>query len=112
MPKFTATATIAQANDAATLAGLDPSIDTVVIEIDSTTAALNISFEASWDGTNWDAIAATRIDDNVVADEAVSITVGNSQTWRYKLDPAGAVGVRARCSAFTSGSCTARINAT
>ena len=112
MPRTTGTATLGAANDAATVSGLDGTYDVVVFEIDSTTAALNVSFEASWDGTNWDAIAATRIDDAVVADEAVSITVGNSQTWRYKADLAGAWGVRARCSAYTSGSCTARVNCT
>jgi len=112
MPRITGTATLGAANDAATVSGLDQTYSQVVFEIDSTTAALNVSFEASWDGTNWDSIAATRIDDAVAGDEAVSITVGNSQTWRYKADLAGASGIRARCSAYTSGSCTARVNCT
>lgn len=110
MPAFTATATLGAANDAASVTGLEGGRRVVVFEIDSTTASLNVSFEATWDGTTWDAIAATRIDDAVAGDEAVSITVGNSQTWRYKADPAGASGVRARCSSYTSGSCTARVN--
>ncbi len=113
MPRITGTATLGAANDAATVSGLDHTYDQAVFEIDSTTAALNVSFEASWDGgTTWDAIAATRIDDAVAGDEAVSITVGNGQTWRYKADLAGAWGIRARCSAYTSGSCTARVNCT
>lgn len=109
MPAFTATATLGAANDAASVTGLEGGRRVVVFEIDSTTASLNVSFEATWDGTNWDAIEATRID-AAAGGTAVSITVGNSQTWRYKADPAGASGVRARCSSYTSGSCTARVN--
>lgn len=109
MPRHSATATLAQANDAATVDGIDHTCTDVIFDIDSTTAALNVSFEASYDGTDWDSIEATRTD-AAAGGTAVSITVGNSQSWRYHAPLRGAVAVRARCSSFTSGSCTAKVH--
>lgn len=111
MPKHTNSGTIAQANDAVTIADIDRTATVVVFDIDSVTASLNISFEASYDGTDWDAIEATRTD-AAAGGTAVSITVGNAQSWRYTADLRGATAVRARCSAYTSGTCTAAIHVT
>lgn len=104
-----ATGTIDEANDAVTVDAT--SADQFAVSINSTTASLNVSWEATWDGTNWDAITAFRRD-ATGSTEATSQTIGNSQSWVFAGSTYGALKVRARCSSYTSGSCTVTVVAT
>lgn len=98
--------TIDEAGDAVTVEAQGASGFTITIN--STTASLNVSFEATWDGTNWDAITAFRRD-ATGSTEATSQTIGNSQSWVFAGSTYGALKVRARCSSFTSGSCSVQV---
>jgi hypothetical protein len=70
--------------------------------VTGTTGSLTLSFEATIDGTNWFAVAATPIPSAA----PVTSTTANGQ---WVVDLAGFYGVRGRISAFTSGSMTVSV---
>jgi len=89
------TTTVAAANDAATVFGL-PSVGVVGIQITGTLSA-TISFEATVDNANW--VALNCIPSNSATPASSSTAVG---VWT--VNAGGYTSIRARCSAYTSGS--------
>ena len=91
--------TVAAQNDAATLVGF-PSSGNVSVQITGTLSA-TITFEATCDNTNWVALHMQPVGSALAATTAVTtataVGIWNASTQAYS-------GVRARCSAYTSGS--------
>jgi hypothetical protein len=87
--------TIAAQNDAATVLGF-PSAGAVAVQIAGTLSA-TIAFEATVDGTNWVAFNMTPSNSGTAASSASAAGAWSALTLGY-------AGIRARCSAYTSGS--------
>lgn len=86
--------TVSAAEQAATVSGF-PSPGHVAVQITGTLSA-TISFEATVDGTNW--VAFNMLPSNSGTAAASATAVG---AWTQSTG--GFAGVRARCSAYTSG---------
>ena len=71
---------------------------TLAMQVTGITSA-TITFEATIDGTNWVAVLATNITSGTAATTATANGV-------YRLDCSGLASVRARISAWTSGTIT------
>lgn len=71
---------------------------TAVVQVTGTFVA-TITFEGTVDGTNYQAISATQMGAAVVATTATAPGI-------YRMSPGGLTNIRARISAFTSGSIT------
>jgi hypothetical protein len=82
-------------NDAATVLGF-PSAGAVAVQIAGTLSA-TIAFEATVDGTNWVAFNMTPSNSGTAASSASAAGAWSALTLGY-------AGIRARCSAYTSGS--------
>ena len=89
------TTTVAAANDAATISGF-PSVGVVGIQITGTLSA-TITFEATVDGTNY--VALNCMPSNSATPASTSTAVG-----AWTVNAGGYAAIRARCSAYTSGS--------
>lgn len=90
-----AVVTVAAQNDAATVLGL-PSSGNVAVQITGTLSA-TITFEVTVDGTNWVAFNMTPSNSGTAASTATAVGAWSASTGGY-------AGVRARCSAYSSGS--------
>lgn len=89
------TTTVAAANDAATISGF-PSVGVVGIQITGTFSA-TITFEATVDGTNYVALNCTPSNSGTAASTATAVGA-------FTVSSGGYAAIRARCSAYTSGS--------
>lgn len=87
--------TVAAAENAATVIGL-PSPGQVAVQIYGTLSA-TISFEATVDGTNWVAF-------NMVPSNSATAAASATAAGAWSASTGGFAGIRARCSAYTSGS--------
>lgn len=87
--------TVAAQDDAATVIGL-PSPGAVAVQITGTLSA-TITFEATVDGTNWVAFNMVPAASATAASTATAVGAWSANTGGY-------AGIRARCSAYTSGS--------
>lgn len=68
-----------------------------------------VSFEASMDGTNWFPLAAVSFGSTTTTTAVTSVVNPTATTSAYVVEEARGCGlkwVRARVSAYTSGSCT------
>ena len=90
-----AAVTVAAQNDAATVTGL-PSSGAVAVQISASFSA-TITFEATVDSTNWVAFNMTPSNSATPASTATAAGGWSASTGGY-------AGIRARCSAYTSGS--------
>ena len=90
-----AVVTVAAQNDAATVLGL-PSSGNVAVQITGTLSA-TITFEVTVDGTNWVAFNMVPSNSGTAASTATAVGAWSASTGGY-------AGIRARCSAYTSGS--------
>jgi hypothetical protein len=89
------TTTVAAAQDAATISGL-PSVGSVGIQVTGTFSA-TITFEATVDGTNYVALNCLPSNSSTTASTATAAGA-------FTVSSGGYAAVRARCSAYTSGS--------
>jgi hypothetical protein len=89
------TKTVAAANDAATIFGF-PSVGSVGIQITGTFVA-TITFEATVDGTNYVALNCIPSNSGTAASTATAVGA-------FAVSSSGYAAIRARCSAYTSGS--------
>ena len=89
------TTTVTAAQDAATISGL-PSVGSVGIQVTGTFSA-TITFEATVDGTNY--VALNCLPSNSATTASTATTTG-----AFTVSSGGYAAVRARCSAYTSGS--------
>lgn len=87
--------TVAAQDNAATVIGL-PSPGHVAVQITGTLSA-TISFEATVDGTNWVAFNMTPSNSATAAASATAVGAWSASTGAFS-------GIRARCSAYSSGS--------
>lgn len=89
------TTTVAAANDAATISGF-PSVGVVGIQITGTLSA-TITFEGTVDGTNYVALNCLPSNSGTAASTATAVGA-------FTVSSGGYAAIRARCSAYTSGS--------
>lgn len=90
-----AVVTVAAQNDAATVLGL-PSSGNAAVQITGTHSA-TITFEATVDGTNWVSFHMLPSSSTTPASNTTAVGAWSASTGGY-------AGIRARCSAYTSGS--------
>lgn len=86
--------TVSAADQAATVLGF-PSPGQVAVQITGTLSA-TISFEATVDGTNWVAF-------NMIPSNSATVAASATAVGAWSQATTGFAGVRARCSAYTSG---------
>lgn len=90
-----AAVTVAAQDNAATVLGL-PSSGNVAVQVTGTLSA-TITFEATVDGTNWVAFNMTPSNSATPASTTTAVGAWSASTGGYS-------GIRARCSAYSSGS--------
>lgn len=100
MPNYrnSTTGDITALNGAVTLTYRQFANGGVGVQVTNTFSA-TLQFEMTIDGTNWVAVQATSVTTGAVATTATATGI-------YRFDVVGALSVRARASAFTSGTAT------
>lgn len=78
------------------------------VTVYGTYAGVNITFEASWDNTNWSAINGQRIDTGEAQSVTGVLPANTIRQWSFTF--AGSVYFRARATAWTSGSASVAID--
>lgn len=78
-----------------------PNCGSVTVVIAGTYAGVNVSFEASLDGTTWVGLIGQRVDSYVIETTSGVLTANTTRAWDFPLP--GFAQFRVRATAYTSG---------